>query len=254
MIFPVPSDGQIDVWMVNTQAISEEDLLSCKTVLNDSERSRLIKFRIEEARLQFLIARCLVRTVLSCYAPKRPVDWAFVKNQYGRPRLADGQVKKPLHFNLSHTSGMVVCAVSSSEKIGIDVERVDREMDYVSLAHQVFADGEITKLISCNSMEKREVFFSLWTLKEAYIKARGRGFSLPTKAFWFELGDGRQKISFSPELQDDPQKWHFKQHSPTEKHRIAIAASFASDQVAMQVNFRKVRVSEIVAKLTQPPC
>jgi 4'-phosphopantetheinyl transferase len=247
MMFSIPPKGQVDVWIVNTHTLSDDDRLTCETVLNDNERSRLKNFRIEDARLQYLITRCLVRTALSCYVNKNPADWSFVKNQYGRPRLADEQVKEPIHFNVSHTSKMVVCAFSRTEEIGIDVECVDRDMDHLSLAHQVFADSEIASLVSASDREKRELFFSHWTLKEAYIKARGMGLSLPMKAFSFELEDDSQKIYFSSELADDPQRWQFMRHSPTEQHRLAIAVSFMTDPVDININYRSMSISDIVA-------
>lgn len=98
-----------------------------------------MNFAVEEARTQFLAARSLLRTVLSIYQPRRPSDWVFTANAYGRPRLIDEQATIPLHFNLSHTHGMVACAISRTEEVGIDVEYADPELDYLALAKTVFA-------------------------------------------------------------------------------------------------------------------
>ena len=91
---------------------------------------------------------------------------------------------RPSH--LSNTTGLVVCAVSRDCVIGIDVENIARTLDADELAPSVFAPAELADFRRSGLEDRRNRFFSYWTLKESYIKARGRGLSLPLDAFWFE--------------------------------------------------------------------
>ena len=247
MVLAIPPEGQVDVWMAEVLDLAGDQRRACEAMLNAEERARLAKFAVEQAGTQFLAARCLLRTVLSVYLPGQPREWDFTANAFGRPRLCDGQAATPLHFNLSHTRGMVVCALSRTEEVGVDVEWAGRDLNYMSLAKAAFAPSEIAALGASRGVDERELFFSFWTLKESYIKARGMGMSLPLQAFWFELNGGAAEIFFSAELADSPSRWSFGRFSPTASHRMAVAASFSSIRSAMQVNLRTVEMANLSA-------
>ncbi len=254
MALLIPPRGQIDVWITTTEHLTEQLHRTCKTLLSNDEQVRLSKFVAEDAKLQFLIARSLVRTTLSRYSHRQPDEWEFVANSYGRPRLADGQSASPLHFNISHTTGMVACIVSSSEEIGVDVENIDREVNIQGLAKIIFSSAENLRFASAGENEQNELFFQHWTLKEAYIKARGLGMSLPLKAFRFEFEreESDAQIAFSDELSDDPKRWRFKRFSPTKNHRLAIAASTLPDCSEIGVNLRIVNVAQLFDPVIPP--
>ena len=241
----IPPEGQVDVWMAEVLDLPGDQRRACEAVLNAGERARLAKFVVAHAGTQFLAARSLLRTVLSVYQPGQPREWAFTANAYGRPRLCDGQVATPLHFNVSHTYGMVACAVSRTEEVGVDVEWAGRDLDCLALAKTAFAPAEIAALQASRGVDVKELFFSFWTLKEFYIKARGMGMSLPLQAFWFELNGGGAEIFFSAELADSPSRWSFRRFSPTASHRMAVAASFPSIRPALQVNLRTVEMADL---------
>ena len=129
MLLSIPPKGHADVWIAEVQHLAGDQRRTCEAVLTGAERTRLARFAVEQAGTQCLAARYLLRTVLSLYGPRQPHEWEFTANAYGRPRLCDGQVTAPLHFNLSHTSGMISCAISSTEEVGIDVEWAGRELN-----------------------------------------------------------------------------------------------------------------------------
>ena len=141
---PLPND-HVDVWWTRPDTLSDEDWRTCENLLAPGERERHRKFRVDGARQQFLAARGMLRTCHSAYLDRRPADWAFAVNAYGRPHV-EGRYAGEIHFNLSHTAGFVTCAIARSYDIGVDVERTDRDVDHLQLAPSVFAPMELEQL------------------------------------------------------------------------------------------------------------
>jgi 4'-phosphopantetheinyl transferase len=175
-------------------------------------------------RRRFLLTRALVRTMLSRYAAVAPAEWAFITNDHGRPEILDRPRGVPdLRFNLSHTEGLIACAVTIGREVGVDVEHVDRRLMH-DIAGRFFAPREVTDLKALPDSEQPRAFFDYWTLKEAYIKARGFGLALPLADFAFTLAPpAPPRIAFEPGLDDDPETWQFAQAWPTPHHRLALA-------------------------------
>jgi 4'-phosphopantetheinyl transferase len=217
--------GAVDVWLTAMPAMEERLKARYVSLLDSAEEARWRRFRVEGARDQYLIGRALLRTMLSGYADVAPTDWRFETNRYGCPFVAAPAACRDLRFNLSHTEGLVACAVARGGEVGIDVESIEREIDPLELAPTVFAPDEIADLTALPPAERHDRFFSYWTLKESYIKARGMGLSLPLDGFSFELGAGSPRIRFAASCPDRPERWHFEQHRPTERHKLALAVS-----------------------------
>ena len=107
------------------------------------------------------------------------------RNVHGRPEILDRPAGVPdLRFNLSHTDGLIACAVTIGREVGVDVEHVGRRLTH-DIAGRFFAPREVADLKSLPVAEQPRVFFDYWTLKEAYIKARGFGLALPLGDFAF---------------------------------------------------------------------
>ncbi len=170
-------------------------------------------FHFERNRREFLYAHAIKRLALSCHNGKDPRSWAFRTGPFGKP-YTDG-----LEFNLSHTAGFVACAVSDESEVGVDVERVDRKVEAVSIARRFFADEEVRQIDLPDEARARDAFFRIWTLKEAYVKALGRGFDLPLKEFSFLLGDAGTVRG--------PAGWTFWEFTLGEEYRMALAGKDA---------------------------
>ena len=196
---------------------------ACMEILSPLEKQRVERLISERHRREFMIAHGLLRAALSLAAPAiDPPDWKFLTNRYGRP-FVDGPGDS-VYFSLSHTDGCVACAISDCEEVGIDVETINRFPSPLSLAEHFFSPAEIEALRALPDAAQRNRFFDYWTLKEAYIKARGMGLSLPLDRFSMLIGpDGRIAISFAPDFSDDASRWHFVQTSPSGRHRLAVA-------------------------------
>jgi 4'-phosphopantetheinyl transferase len=221
---PLPP-GQVDIWLTSLASVGDELRLAYQPLLSASERERWQRFLVEGARLQHLVARALVRTSLSRYAEVPADAWQFEPNRYGRPYVSQPPAFRDLYFNLSHTDGLVVCAVSRSSDIGVDVENIQRDLDILALAPSVFAPTEVARVRQSPPDDRSDYFFSYWTLKEAYIKARGMGLSLALDGFWFDLSGAAPRVQFSERCPDDPQRWRFRQFTPTPRHKLAVAVA-----------------------------
>jgi 4'-phosphopantetheinyl transferase len=217
--------GAVDVWLTATEAV-KAPLKACYVRLLDSaEEARWRRFQVDSARDQYLIGRALLRTTLSLYADVAPTAWRFETNRYGCPFIAAPAGCRDLRFNLSHTEGLVACAVTRGGEVGVDVESIDRQVDPLELAPTVFAPTEVAELQAIPAAQRHDRFFSYWTLKESYIKARGMGLSLPLAGFWFALGGDTPRIHFAASCPDRSERWHFEQHCPTGRHKLALAVS-----------------------------
>jgi len=104
-------------------------------------------------------------------------------------------------------------------------QRVWLTVDTDELAPSVFAPAELADFRQTGLEDRRDRFFSYWTLKESYIKARGMGLSLPLDAFWFELGGTSPLLCVTDRCPDIPNRWRFYQHAPTDEHMMAIAVA-----------------------------
>jgi 4'-phosphopantetheinyl transferase len=176
--------------------------------------------------------------MLSRYADVAPRDWPIAIDERGRPFLRSRPRGAPdLRFNLSHTTGLIACATAIGREIGIDVEHIGREIMHQDIPERFFSAREVADLRALPPEQQGTVFFDYWTLKEAYIKARGLGLALPLGQFSFARHDDRPPtISFAAELPDDPATWQFGQYWPTPDHRMAVAVRRTGPDVPIAVN------------------
>jgi 4'-phosphopantetheinyl transferase len=108
--------------------------------------------------------------------------------------------------------------------IGVDVEATDRLRSSLAVAEHAFSKAEIAELTRLPAEEQADRFFDYWTLKEAYVKARGIGLLLPLDQFSMLIRqDGGIGIVFAPGFADDALRWSFIKDSPSPRHRLAVA-------------------------------
>lgn len=196
--------------LVDGAAISRLD-----RVLSPGERARLPGFRRDADRLGYLAAHGLVRYALSAHAPAvAPEAWTFRTGPRGRPEVDAPAEHRVLRFNLTHTRGTVACVVTDGVPCGIDAEPVDGAADVDRLAGGVLTPAERSRLDRLDRLDdaaRRAEFFRYWTLKEAYVKARGDGITLPLDQCEFDLSREPIRARFDPPLEDDPRAWWFEQ-------------------------------------------
>lgn len=225
MTTPALDAAEVHVWLVDPAAPAElRSLARARRLLDASERRRMERLRTQSHRDRFAISHALVRRALSRYAPVPPAAWRFARGARGRPELAAPQLGHGLRFNLSHTDGLAACAVVRDLDIGVDAEAAARVREPVKLAARFFAPAEAAAVRALPADAQRGGFLDYWTLKEAYMKARGLGFALRLRDFCFELAAGSTpQVRFDARLGDDASAWQFDLRVLPNGHRLAIA-------------------------------
>ncbi len=203
-------------------------------LLDASEQARASRFRNRADRAAYVAAHALLRLMLSEALGGDPRAWAFETGPAGKPALAAVHRRPWLHFNISHTRSLVACAIAGVP-VGVDVEASDGDLP--SAVAACFAPGERAMLAKAADAAYRTMFFRLWTLKEAYLKATGEGLSGRLDSPAFQLDPLRVMFlprEGAPAAPDNPAAWQFFECLPGDGHRLALAA-LRRDQAPLDV-------------------
>ncbi len=200
-------------------------------MLSADETDRIRTIRHPDAQMAFVAGRSLLRVALSHYHDVEPTAWEFAASRLGRPELSAPVPLARLRFNLTHTRGLAACVVTSTADCGIDVEQLERPLKPLRIAEHSFAAEELHDLENRTDGEVRERFFTYWTLKEAYYKARGSGIPFRMTGARFEL-ESPARIAFAPTVEEDAMagEWQFALTRPTAAHVMAVALRPGTDR------------------------
>ena len=211
------------VWLARTRDCGSPELLAYyRSLLSRDEDLRYRRLAFEHLRCEYLLTRALCRTALSRYTAIDARDLQFYTNRYGRPELASHK-SAAIRFNLSNSSGLVICAVSLNIDIGVDVEQIETLGDATSIARSVFSAEEQQALLALPESRQPERFFELWTLKESYVKARGMGLTIDPRNISFDLDCDPIRVEFDSQLRDMPLHWQFERYRAGDEHVVSVA-------------------------------
>lgn len=186
----------IDIYYTDT--FSKHWQNSMLHVLNKEELDVYHRYGLEERKIEFLLGRYLVKNICSHYLHKKPQEIIITKNEYGKPYLPGSDVK----FNISHSYGVVACAATIGAEIGVDIEKISN--DITGVVKRFFTPKEIDYLFNLDPGNKNREAYRLWTMKEAYIKAIGKGLFTPLDSFdLFDLFGEYDVFFYSTELNAD---------------------------------------------------
>jgi 4'-phosphopantetheinyl transferase len=203
-------------------------------LLSGDERGRWQRFAQAADRNRFLLARALVRAVLGDYRSVEPRALEFTVDHWGKPHLLSlPEGEEPLHFNLSHTHGMVVLAVSRQVPLGVDVEDESRVVGAEALTARFFAPEELRELKTLPENARQAHFLRLWTLKEAYVKALGLGLRIPLDSFAFALR-GQELAFLRRQGEGADEHMCLRSLALPPHHRVALVA-LTSDELELRV-------------------
>jgi 4'-phosphopantetheinyl transferase len=183
------SSNEVHVWRACLN-LPASHIHRLRHTLAADELARAERFHFEKDRQHFIAGRGLLRVILSRYLEAEPGQLRFRYSDYGKPALMLSPGQVPLNFNLSHSNGLALYAVTQGREVGIDLEKVRSDLEYEEIAERFFSPQENAVLRRLPAEVKPRAFFNCWTRKEAYIKARGEGLSLPLDQFDVSLAPG----------------------------------------------------------------
>jgi 4'-phosphopantetheinyl transferase len=167
--------GTVDVWWARL-VLPPSQLSRLSGCLDEAEQERAGRFHFQRDRARFVASRAVLRHILAGYLGTAPGEIRFGYGLQGKPFLLD---RRDLHFNVSHAEDVLVAGVAQGRELGVDVERMFSETVMAEVSGRVLSRPERELFEGLDAGERREWFVRLWTRKEAYIKADGRGMSLP---------------------------------------------------------------------------
>jgi 4'-phosphopantetheinyl transferase len=176
------SSQEVHVWRASLD-LPDVVVNRFRQLLTPNERDRAERFSQDRDKSAFIVARGVLRVILSGYLHAPPGELRFCTNDFGKPFLTGPPSTNEIRFNVSHSSGLAVYAVTCGRDLGIDLERVNLELATDEIANCFFSPRELTADRTLPADRREVAFFRRWTGKEAYIKGLGKGLSLPLDQF-----------------------------------------------------------------------
>jgi 4'-phosphopantetheinyl transferase len=200
--------------------------MELEAILSADERVRVRRFHFERDRRRWLIGRTSIRTLLGRYLGSSPETLSFDYGSFGKPRLTGFET--PLQFNASHSGDILLIAVTLDRTVGIDVERIRPDVSVIEIAERFFSPRESGALAALPEALRTDAFFDCWTRKEAYIKARGEGLSLPLNGFdvAFLPGEPAQLLATRPDAAE-ASRWQIRELDVADGYKAALAVEGA---------------------------
>ncbi len=214
-------EDEIQVWRAHL-GLARQRLERLANTLSPDERTRAARFHFARDRDHYIAGRGLLRSILGKYLATEPGQLRFSYNAYGKPELESPANSRALRFNLAHSRGLALYAFTRRRQIGIDVEMIRPETE--EIAARFFSPAEIAVLRALPRELKPAAFFNCWTRKEAFIKARGMGLSLPLDQFVVAFAPGESPALVS--AANDPQAaehWAIAALEPGDGYAAALA-------------------------------
>lgn len=198
--------NDVHIWHAHTD-ISEHQLNELFNVLSPEEIDRANRFYFKSDRKQYVVARGILRNVLSYYCDQLPNQHKFVYNHYGKPFLEINNIR----FNVSHSQSRILIGFTNEREIGVDIEYIKTFERAEEIVSRYFSDYEKNEFHKLPDFLKNTAFINCWTRKEAYIKACGIGLSMPLDQFSvsFIPGDPARLIDIKNEKREKD-RWTLK--------------------------------------------
>ena len=217
--------NEIHVWRVSL-ARTETCLQNLQQTLSTDEQTKAEHFHFPKGRSQFIVSRGALRAILSRYLHINPSHLRFEYNPYGKPSLIASQNGDTLRFNLSHSRGITLIAITKNRDIGIDIEGINPKFPCLEIAEKFFTPLESYVLRSLSEHLQPTAFFTCWTRKEAYIKAVGKGLSIPLDQFDVTLAPGEPAALLNIEQNpEEASRWSLIELIPSSDMVGAVAVA-----------------------------
>jgi 4'-phosphopantetheinyl transferase len=179
--FALPED-EVHLWRTDLDAIRNEES-RWRELLSPDESKRADRFHFDRDRQRFAAARAVLREILAAYleADSKSLNFCYSKKE--KPSLGEAHSGSGITFNISHSGGIALFAISRGRDVGVDVEQIKGDIEVEAIGRRFFSAHEQAQLFALPAEQRVEAFFRCWTRKESYIKATGDGLSLPLSQF-----------------------------------------------------------------------
>lgn len=232
--------NNVHIWLASLNETDQVFEVLSQSLSKD-EWERADRFVFKRDRRHFVVARGILRDILARYVDCQPGEVQFHYQPDGKPGLGFPGGSPRLEFNLSHSSGLLVLAVTQGRQVGVDVERVRPLPDLDQIASYSFSNHEQNVLARLTPEEKLNGFFRCWTRKEAYLKARGTGLLIPLDSFDMSLAPDNPIRMLSNRLDpDEVLRWSFYTFIPID----GFVGALAIEGQGVKPDFRRWGSSE----------
>ena len=185
---------EVHLWRCRVD-LPDDGLARCHDLLNPAEKQQAARFLAPADCNRFTVARASLRLILASYLGCAPKEISFVLGAHGKPSLSAPGGSPPLEFNISHSGSLaLVCVAAAGRPVGVDVEWTGRDMATMDLARRILSPAEFGTFMQAPPARRNHLFLSIWTVKEAVVKALGRGISLPLSSFTVTFPVGRPLV------------------------------------------------------------
>jgi len=215
--------AEVHVWRARLDA-SPAATSNFHELLSNDERERAARFHFDEHRRRFTAARGILRTLLGRYLESNPHDLRFEYSDHGKPFLV-GTHTRDLRFNLSHSHEVALFGFTIGRDIGIDVEQIRPDRSTPEIAERFFSRREVEALFALPREQQTGGFFRCWTRKEAYIKAKGKGMSIPLDSFAVSLSpEEPASLLWVRDCAEEPARWILREPQAGSGFAACLAA------------------------------
>ena len=215
--------NEVHVWRASLDQ-PESHLQWLAQTLAADERLRVERFYFERDRKRFIAGRGILRTILGCYLGIEPSHLQFCYSPLGKPTLAETSGGSSLRFNLTHSQGLALYAITYEREVGVDLERIRFIAEAEQIIDLYFSAREKVVFHALATHEKREALFTWWTRKEAYLKASGEGLTETLNQIDVSLtpGEPARLLSIGGDVQEAA-RWSLRELRPASGFAAALA-------------------------------
>jgi len=204
--------AEVALWW-KTLTAGDDEFAQLSSWLAPQEHARVARFARDDLKRRYIVGRATLRWVLGRSLGVAPADVRIVRGERGRPHL-DGDAT--IDFNISHTAGVSLIGLTTSGRIGVDVERLERHVSADGLAKKFLTIGERSTLSGLDEGARRRRFLRYWTCKEAMSKATGDGLSAPFRRLDVRLEDAMALVDGPAPY--EPTRWRL--------HAVAVGDGY----------------------------
>ena len=210
-------DREVQVWHYNLDVDAEQEAILARH-LNDEENQRAARFRFAQHRRRFIARRGTLRIILSQYAGCEPEALRFKYGEHGKPYIVRPDSACDIRFSATNSHALGGVAITKCCELGLDFAQVLPDGDQGLIASSQFSAEENDGLLRLPESQRPVAFHEIWTCKEAYLKGKGLGMTVPLNCFAVSVNPGGFRLAWSDLDPTDPQHWSL--------HRLVIEPGF----------------------------